>query len=93
MDDFEWAIDTPIPSLYVGVKVVINHKSSNNTHFNQFEVGEYIVLEITEITDIHVNYVTTETTRGVHLVGAEGRTSLSNANELISSNWWRPYED
>jgi hypothetical protein len=106
VNDFEWAIETPLPSLYEGAKFIINSDSEMGE--NNFQDGEYISFVIdsfgtgcidsdgnNNIGKDVVNFQILENTQecvGKYKNGYFGEVELGMAKSLIEKGWWQIWE-
>lgn len=109
VEDFDWAIETPVPSLHEGAKFIINEDSSGCDGYNSFKPNEHIIFVIDSFgigcmsnengdnlgKDV-ANFDIIENTQehvGQYKVGYYGEVQVEKAQELVDSGWWIPYEE
>ena len=89
MSDFNWVFDPP--TLYVGVKFIINEHSCNTVDNIPIPEGREITLEITSIINDDVVFKVLVDTIDNRKIGRTTEIKFSRACELIEENYWLPY--
>jgi hypothetical protein len=89
MSDFNWVFDPP--TLYVGVKFIINEHSCNTVNEVPIPEGVEIILEITSVSNDDVVFKVLVDTIDNEEIGRTLEVKFSRASELIEENYWLPY--
>ena len=103
VNDFEWAIETPKPTLYVGAKLVIDKNSPGSSaregqrilfEVHSFGIGCISKPLADNIGKNVINLTIIENTIDfTYKVGDLIEVGIDRCNELVNDNYWQPYEE
>lgn len=103
INDFEWAIETPIPTLYVGTKFVIDKNSPGSSA----REGQRILFEVHSFgigcisKPLHDNIgkdvinltIIENTIDFTYKAGDLIERGINMCNDLVEQGYWQPYEE